>query len=48
MKWKLEKVEANKLLLIVRVWTETLGFYHYYHIFPSFKNALFYTVADNM
>lgn len=26
MKWKLEKVEANKLLLNVRVWTETLGF----------------------
>lgn len=48
MKLRLEKVEANKLLLIVRGWTETLGFYHYYHIFPSFKNALFYTVADNM
>lgn len=41
MKWSLEKVEANKLLLIVRVWTETLEFYHYYHIFPSFKNGVF-------
>lgn len=26
MKWRSEKVEANKLLLIVRVWTESLGF----------------------
>lgn len=48
MKWKLEKVEVNKLLFIVFVWIEILGFYYYYYIFLFFKNVFFYIVVDNM
>lgn len=48
MKWRLEKVEVNKLLFIVCVWIEILGFYYYYYIFLFFKNGFFYIVVDNM